>query len=176
MLQTTRSIPAESAPVTTSPEAFVCRSAEHRDLGAINEIISAAMNTWQLSERVKRLSLPLYQYRQPDFYHMDIVVAETRKPELLGVAALEPAAIPEPAGCPVSALLHGIYVSPGQVLRGIGSRLLESVQSIAGSKGFEGLLVKEHPRSTSFFEARGFEKLPMEDQSRDYPYRYWKAL
>ena len=176
MLQTTRPIPPDYSPANNPPESFALRRAEDRDLGQINEIISAAMNTWQLSERVKRLSLPLYQYRLPDFNNMDMVVAETEEHELIGVAALEPAAIPETTVGTVSALLHGIYVAPEQVRRGIGSRLLDSVQSIAESKGFEGLLVKAHPGSISFFEASGFEKLPIEDQSRDYPYRYWKAF
>ena len=176
MSQLPRSVPADGPLVTIPPEAFVLRPAQHSDLGQTNEIISAAMNTWQLSERVKRLSLPLYQYRLQDFDHMDIVVAETGEHELLGVATLETASVPDAVHGLYSVLLHGIYVAPRRIGHGIGSRLLESVRSIARAKNFEGLLVKANPESTWFFETHGFQKLPMEDQLRDYPYRYWKTF
>ncbi|MFT4650146.1 MAG: hypothetical protein ACI9AP_000314, partial [Flavobacteriales bacterium] len=39
-----------------------------------------------------------------------------------------------------------------------------------------GLLVKAQVDAVSFFNQAGFTKLPVEDYSRDYVYRYWKAV
>jgi len=39
------------------------RQAGPEDLGCINTLIAAAITTWDVTERVRRISLPLYQYR-----------------------------------------------------------------------------------------------------------------
>ena len=134
------------------------------------------MDTWRLSERVKRLSLPLYQYDENDLEHLLIVVAESEATTIAGIAAIEPADASECRRGHNTALLHGIYVDPLHHRGGIGTRLLSYMQVMASSRGFDGLLVKANPEAKTFFEARAFEKLPVEDRARDYPYRYWKLL
>ena len=157
-------------------EIINLRKAGNRDLAQINTLIAAAMDTWRLSERVKRLSLPLYRYDESDLDHLQVIVAETEDAGVAGIAAIEPADASE---CPRghnAALLHGIYVDPLLHRSGIGTRLLSYVQAMASSMCFSGLLVKANPAARSFFEARAFEKLPIEDPSRDYPFRYWKSF
>ena len=142
-------------------DIITLREAEHRDLCQINALIAAAMDTWRLSERVKRLSLPLYQYDENDLEHLLIVVAESEETTIAGIAAIEPADASE---CPRghnAALLHGIYVDPLHHRGGIGTRLLRYMQVIASSRGFDGLLVKANPEATTFFESRAFEQLPI---------------
>lgn len=134
------------------------------------------MDTWCLSKRIKRLSLPLYQYHAQDLEHLQVIVAETEETAIAGIAAIEPA---DSSECPRghnAALLHGIYVDPIRHRYGIGTRLLSYMRVMASSWGYDGLLVKANPEARTFFEARAFEKLPVEDLSRDYPYRYWKLL
>ena len=63
------------------------RTARQADLEAINRVIEAAVMTWDLPERVKRLSLPSYRYTSVDFEHFEIVVAEDDRQSMLGIGA-----------------------------------------------------------------------------------------
>ena len=167
---------SEGVSNNSGTHTITLRKAEYRDLGQINTLIAAAMDTWRLSKRVKRLSLPLYQYHAQDLEHLQVIVAETEATTIVGIAAIEPADASEYPRGQNAALLHGIYVDPIRHRYGIGTRLLRYMQATASSRGYDGLLVKANPEARTFFEARAFEKLPIEDPSRDYPYRYWKLL
>ena len=167
---------SEGVSNVSGADNITLRKAEYRDLGQINTLIAAAMDTWRLSKRVKRLSLPLYQYNAQDLEHLQVIVAETEATTIAGIAAIEPADASEYPRGHNAALLQGIYVDPFRHRNGIGTRLLRYMQATASSRGYDGLLVKANPEARTFFEARAFEKLPIEDPSRDYPYRYWKLL
>lgn len=148
------------------------RIAGRLDLPAVNALIERAMTTWDTTERMRRLALPVYQYRQDDVDHMWLLAAEARDGALAGVAVLEEA---DNAGLPVPGgglLLHGIYVTPDAMGMGIGRALLESSAGIARALGREGLLVKAIRQSRGFFERCGLHALPALEES-DYPYRYW---
>ena len=152
------------------------RKAGWHDLAQINSLIEAAMGTWRLAERVKRLSLPMYQYCKQDLEHLQVIVAETRGFDVVGVAAIEAA---DASDCPYghsAALLHGIYVDPSRHRAGIGACLLEHVQQVASLNNFDGMLVRANPEATPFFEARDFKKLPVENPERDYHYRFWRTF
>lgn len=152
------------------------RMAEGADLEAVNELIEVAMDTWDLSDRVKRISLPLYRYQAHDLEHLQVVVAETVDSRLVGVAAVEqPVSGTHDTGC-CTAMLHGIYVAADDHRKGIGSLLLASIEKLASRENVDGLLVKARPEASSFFRARGFAALPVDNHSRDYPYRYFKHL
>lgn len=146
------------------------------DLDAANAVVEAAIMTWSVSDRVKRLSLPSYRYQPHDLDHLTLRVAEGAAGEVIGVAAWEPA---EAADAPQAAralLLHGIYVETDLQGKGIGSRLLDASIQAARQGGFEGLLVRANPDAAGFFSARGLAHLPVEDPVRDYPHRNWLAL
>ena len=98
------------------------RPATAADIEALNGVVERAFMTWNLPERVKRLSLPSYRYRALDLDFQHIVVAETPIHGIIGVAAWEPA---EPRDLPsglTGLLLHGLYVEPAHIHRGIGSQ------------------------------------------------------
>jgi GNAT superfamily N-acetyltransferase len=176
-------LPAEAMPddltTATSTSAFQAgplnlREAQSFDLESVNELIAAAMNTWNLTNRVKRISLPLYRYQLHDLEYLQIVVAATVDSRITGVAALERAHQTDlPDGLSAS-ILHGLYVTPDWHRKGIGSLLLERIETIARSEGAAGLLAKARPEAMPFFESCGFEKLPVEDHARDYPHRFYK--
>ena len=67
------------------------RPAGQADLEAINRVIEAAVMTWHLPDRVKRLSLPAYRYDSVDLDHLDIVLAEDGRQNIIGIAAWEQA-------------------------------------------------------------------------------------
>lgn len=144
------------------------------DLERINRIVGAAIGTWDLPERVKRISIPLYHYHESDLPHMQFVLARSRQiGETVGLAALEDA---DPAEGPVpgAMLLHGIYVDPRYHRKGIGGLLLSAAEKLAARHEASGLLVKAQADAVPFFEAIGYERLPVEDSLRDYAYRFWK--
>jgi len=146
------------------------------ELDCINEIIAAATYTWNLPKRVKRLSLPLYQYLENDLEHMQFLLAEAGDFGFIGLAALEEVDEPDGPDGQNTWLLHGLYVYPGHHRQGVGSRLIESAEAVSKAKGVAGLLVRAQAEAQPFFAKRGYSKLPIEDGSRDYAHRYWKAV
>lgn len=156
--------------------AIWLRPAVPADLDAINAVIERAVMIWNLPERVKRLTLPSYRYSAHDLDHLRIVIAEDAERIVLGEAAWEPASARDlPAG-KSGLLLHGLYVDPVRQRAGVGSRLLDAAVMATREQGFEGLLVKARPEAEGFFRARGLTPLPVTDDERDYPHRFWKAV
>jgi len=156
--------------------AFRLRQAHADDLPAINGVVERAIATWQLPERVKRLSLPSYRYHMHDLVHLHLVVAEDDDHVLVGVAAWEPANSRDLPAEKRGLLLHGLYVDPSHQHRGIGSWLLDAAEVAARTQGLDGVLVKAQADAKGFFEARGLQRLPVEDAARHYPHRFWLAV
>ena len=132
--------------------------------------------TWDLPDRVKRLSLPSYRYHTGDLSHLTLVVAETSRRDIVAAAAMEPA---DPADTPAGRnglLLHGIYVAPERHRQGVGSKLLDAAVQAARDGRFDGLLVKANRDARRFFFNRGLRPLPVENPNRDYPHRFWYDL
>lgn len=164
---------AERTAVSAGPPAL--RAGGPEDLEAANAVILRAIRTWDLPERVKRLSEPLYQYKAADIEILELVLAE-RGGRVVGVAAWEPASPRDTPGGRSALLLHGIYVDPDAAGSGVGTRLLEAAREAARKRGREGLLVKAQRGAEGFFLARGFERVPVSDPGRDYPYRLWTEV
>ena len=70
--------------MTAASIAIWLRPATQVDLAAINAVIERAVMTWQLPERVKRLTLPSYRYSAHDLEHLHIVIAEDAERTVLG--------------------------------------------------------------------------------------------
>jgi predicted N-acetyltransferase YhbS len=156
--------------------AVSLRQAEEADLAALNAVIERAVMTWNLPERVKRLSLSTYRYQPHDLEHLHLVVAEDAGQAIIGVAAWESANARDLPADKRGLLLHGLYIDPAQARRGVGGRLLEAALDAAREQGCDGLLVKAQSDAAGFFAARGMQPLPVVDIARDYPYRFWQAL
>ncbi len=152
------------------------RRAEEADLAPLNAVIERAVMTWNLPERVKRLSLATYRYQAHDLEHLHIVLAEDAGQAIVGVAAWEPATARDVPDGMRGLLLHGLYVDPAHARRGIGSRLLEAALDTAREQGFDGLLVKAQSEAVGFFATRGMAPLPVADAARDYPHRFWQPV
>ena len=157
-------------------EGFELRLATLVDLPALNQVIEAAVMSWQLPERVKRLSLASYRYDETDLQHLEIWVAEDSALGIVGVAGWEAA---DPLDLPKDwqgVLLHGLYVMPEQHGRGWGRRLLALAESTVAQGGYDGVLVKAQAEAVGFFERQGYEYLPVEDGARHYAQRMWKRV
>lgn len=155
---------------------MLIRSATQADLACINHIIDAAIMTWNLPERVKRLALPSYHYNETDLAHLQIVIATDAQQHCVGVAAWEPAANRDVPGQKSALLLHGIYVAPAYHQRGIGRQLFEHVEVVARQNDYDGILVKAQHNANGFFSRLGLHRLVIENAERDYANRYWKDI
>ena len=155
---------------------FLLREACLSDLPSINQVIESAIMSWNLPERVKRLSLPSYQYDERDLAHMHLVVAENREREIIGVYALD---LADSRDVPVNEsalLLHGIYVMADKHHQGIGQALFAHAENQVRSRGKAGLLVKAQPGAIGFFRAQNMVQKAVQDTIRDYPYLFWKRI
>jgi predicted N-acetyltransferase YhbS len=150
----------------------IVREAKPEDLSSINQVISSAIMSWSIPDRVKRLSLPIYSYSPQDLQHLFVIVAEDRT-GVIGTAACEPVNRSETPLRKRGMLLHGIYVRSDRHRQGIGSQLLCEARRQARRRGADGLLVKAHSEACGFFSAKGLRMLPVNDPTRDYPYRFW---
>jgi len=112
------------------------RLAKETDLEAVNSIIHAAVMTWDLPARVKRLSLPGYSYNVTDFDHLVIVVAENQRHEIVGTAAWEPAdARDTPPGARLPSCCTAFMSTPRIITRGLAVDFSEPLKRLPANAG-----------------------------------------
>jgi predicted N-acetyltransferase YhbS len=155
-----------------SSSKTILRFGSTDDLDAVNTLVEAAIMTWDLPERVKRLSVPSYRYNNHDLEHLKLVIVESATGDIMGIATWEPADAADTPQNQKGLLLHGLYVHPEHHYQGIGSRLLEVALDAGRQVGYDGLLVKANKDAKGFFAARGLRRLTVE-RPGDYPYRFW---
>lgn len=152
------------------------RPATALDLPAINRVIAAAVMTWKLPERVKRLSLPSYYYDAADLQHLTVEFIESEHTGVIAVAAWDEASREDVPGRQRGLLLHGLYVDPKFQRLGLGRQLLLRARDAALEGGYAGVLVKAQADAEGFFASAGLTKLPVENAARQYAGRYWLSL
>lgn len=151
------------------------RAATADDLLFINGIIEAAVMSWNLPERVKRLSMPAYRYDADALKKVDMQVASDSDGDIVGVVAWcapdEEAALEDRQAL----LLHGVFVDTTSHRQGVGRKMVEAALSQASERSLDGLLVRAQPDALAFFQALDFQQLPVVDEELDYKHRYWRA-
>ncbi len=150
------------------------RPATDVDLDVINRVIDAAIMSWDLPARVKRLSLASYHYNEFDLQHYDILVA-VQDDRIVGVVAWDKQAHPLPHQ-QQALFVHGLYVHPDHQHQGIGSRLFERAETAMHENKLDGLLVKAQKAAVGFYQARGMRKLAVTNSDREFAHRYWKPV
>jgi len=153
---------------------WTIESAVARDLPGINRVLATAINAWTVSERVKRLALPLYHYDLADLEDLHIYKAVDTQGVILGVIAWGAVAPAETLGREGEALLNGIYVDPAFQGLGIGKSLFEYARQRAEGFGYRGFIVKASKDAIGFFERIGLDRV--ESDKANYPYLFWKAF
>jgi GNAT superfamily N-acetyltransferase len=146
-------------------------SAGARDLPKINRVISAAINAWTVSDRVKRLALPLYHYDQADLEDLHIEKSLDTHGTILGVIAWGAVGPEDTLGRAGEAVLHGIYVEPAFQGLGVGKALLEHAVRHAAVARYRGFIIKASKDAVRFFEQLGC--IREEDAPNAYPYLFW---
>ena len=150
------------------------RNGKISDLDNINTVIKDAIMTWDLPERVKRLSIGSYLYNSLDFEHINFIVAVDVDCNIIGVATWNDADNKDTPSACNAILLHGIYVSPHFHHKNIGTQLIEKINTVAMSGNYKGVLVKAQKDAIGFFISQGMKKLDVENPSRHYENRFWK--
>jgi GNAT superfamily N-acetyltransferase len=151
------------------------RRAGSQDLDAVNAVVEAGVRSWNLPERVKRLVMPSYRYTAADLDHVDLRVLEFGG-DLAGLAAWESLAPGElPERVPAT-LLHGLYVSPAHHRCGFATMLVEDGEQAVRAARQAGILVRAQAGAEGFFARRGFTRLPVRDEVRDYAARFWRSV
>ena len=140
------------------------------DLESINQVIDDAVMTWPLSERNKRLTVPILSYDQQDFRQFRFLLYKDGG-RLIGVAAWDAENMLVTTNGR-GHLLHGLYVAPSHQRRGYGQRLMEEAFMASEMLGADGLIVKAQRIALGFFQHCGLKVLPVQD-STDYPYLLW---
>lgn len=140
------------------------------DLDTINQVIDDAVMSWPLSERNKRLSVPILRYDQQDFKEYRFLLGKDAG-HVVGVAAWNAQTLlSTPSGN--GHLLHGLYIASAYQGRGFGTLMMRKVLLLSEMKGADGLLVKAQRPSVTFFEHLGMGLLRAENPN-DYPYQFW---
>ena len=148
---------------------------ESDQLEHANRIVEKCVQGWDLTDKIKRLSIPSYRYNQSDFDYLMMFAAYDQQQKLVGVLALEYDLAVTLPGRRSGLLLHGLYVDPAFQHAGIGSKLSEFAVQQSIEQGFQGIWVKAQVDANGFFEKAGFEELPVVDPERDYLHRWWKS-
>jgi len=147
-----------------------------QELAGINRVIEAAIMTWDLPDRVKRLALPSYRYSDIDRRILGFLVARNPRSRIVGLASWEPLEEKDSPHGQTALLLHGLYVDPALHRQGIGRALIDALLAQMAVAGRDGLLVKAQRDAVAFFSACGFLPLPVHDESRQYTHRLWKPV
>ena len=151
------------------------QTASATDQSAINRVITDAVMAWPMTERAKRLIIPVLCYNADDLTFFQTIVWRDND-EIVAVAAwdITNRLILNKGR---ANLLHGLFVSPTSQGRGIGQALMAEVakQVAQADPLLDGLLIKAERVSVSFFEHCGLESIPALNAG-DYPYQFWKPL
>ena len=157
----------DGAPVPAS-DVLSLRLATSDDLPAVNALIERAVDTWALSERVKRLAKPTYRYDGIDLRFEELLIAASATVPL-GVAAWSGT---EPDTSLVrTALLHGLFVEPAHHGERIGAALFRLVRQRAAQAGFQSLVARVQRDAEGFFDRQGMT-LWGSPTGAVYPHRY----
>ena len=151
------------------------RTANITDLPGINRVIEGAVMSWDLPERVKRLSLPSYYYSEMDLQHLEIIITEENE-KIIALASWEVAEEKDTPDQQHGLLIHGLYVHPATQNQGLGTQLFRAIENIAKEKSLDGLLVKAQKDAVVFFEKLGMQPLTVTNPDKNYKNRFWKSL
>lgn len=150
------------------------RKAELDDLTEINAVITQAVMRWDLSERVKRLSIQSLSYDEVDFSHLDMLVAAGGKGQeaqhsVIGVIVWDSSAAPD------SVLVHGLFVRPDYQNRSLGRSLLGFLEVHLAKSGVIEMRVKAQKDAVGFFSRQGYFA-PDRAEPEDYKHYLVKVL
>lgn len=142
------------------------------DLPRINFVIKSAIMNWPLPDRLRKITVPVLQYREDDMAALSVLVAKLNG-EILGIAAWDSEPThPLPNG--LGGLFHGLFVLPLVQYQGIGTSLMNAVFDEARKIRTTGLLFKAQRVSRHYFERHNLTPLAATDD--EYPWQYWKRL
>ncbi|MFK7966829.1 MAG: N-acetyltransferase family protein [Burkholderiaceae bacterium] len=133
------------------------RIAQPVDLPRLNQVIADAISTWQVAERVRKLSRHAYQYDESDLADGQVLLLTDPSDEIVGVAHWGPASrVDAPAESINPAILHGLYLQANRHGQGLGKRLLAEAMRAACAANHDWLTLRAQRDAEAFFRSQGF--------------------
>ena len=154
-------------------------NAKAADLDTINALITTAIGTWPVSERLKRLAALPLRYNWADFQDFEMVLCYKAAAEI-GVAVWQPDAPIQVSDSNQAILLHGLYVAPDAQGQGVGRGLLEELAKRALMRKQDTLYVRAERFAVGFFRRVGGRQLAAhegpEAGEQAYPHRFLMSV
>lgn len=165
------SVEADSA----NPMQLSFCDARSEDLEKINRLIEAAIGTWPIGSRLRRLVATPLRYNWVDFQDFEMVLCYKAAAEI-GVAVWQPDAPLQMAESHQATLLHGLYVAPDAQGYGVGRGLLSEIAQRARARNQDTLYVRAERFATGFFRRVGGRQLQAQESpeagDQAYPHRF----
>ncbi|WP_049922068.1 GNAT family N-acetyltransferase [Halopiger djelfimassiliensis] len=119
---------------------------------SIRELGSEAYDDEQIRAWLSNVDPERYPLGEPGFH---VVIAERDDGEIVGFGLLdrEPSDLEDPAAGTVGA----VYVRPDHAREGVGSAILETLESAASEAGLERLVLTASRNAIEFYRRRGYE-------------------
>ncbi len=145
------------------------------DLRQLNDVIQRAVSTWQLPERVRRLTAPFFTVDEQDLRDRQWLVSKNQDGTVVGVAHWTKAlGYDLPEGCQGAAVIHGLYVDSTQQRRTVGTSLLRHIDQLALQADLPALVVRAQRSAESYFVSQQFRPLRDEPDGPTYPRGLWR--
>jgi GNAT superfamily N-acetyltransferase len=162
--------------MSAEPLSWALEAVDRSARAEVNAIIAAAIDSWPLPARLRRLATPVLAYREDDFdaYAIALVRATGPSDSAFGVVARCFEITPADESY---LFVHGLYLLPVLQRRGVGRQLLRQLEGEAAAAGARGVLIKAERVALPFFLRAGYTQLgPDAALGGDYPYRCWREL
>jgi GNAT superfamily N-acetyltransferase len=144
-------------------------------LQTMNTVVASSITAWNLVDRLHRLSVEAYRYRESDWIDHQFYGLRDQNNTLSAILALNNDTLELPGD--LSCLqIHGLYVHADYQRQGLGQRLIENAVKLARTRHLDAVFVKSHESAVSYFETLEFQWIPVMDEVRDYPYRLVRSL
>ncbi|MEC8126158.1 MAG: GNAT family N-acetyltransferase [Pseudomonadota bacterium] len=144
-------------------------------LQAINTVLTSSITTWNLVDRLRRLSSDTYHYRESNLIDDQVYGLRAQNKTPPAILALNDNALELPRDLS-SLQIHCLCVHADYQRQGLRQHLIENALKLAQMRHLNAVLVKSHESTVSYFEKQGFRLTPVIDEVCDFPYRLVRSV
>ena len=138
-------------------------------LESANSVIRSAVASWDLPERLKRLSAPVLQYSEIDLKDYEYALCIYRR-RVIATAFWRIIHWQDRID------LHGLFTAKPWQGIGAGGQLQKYIVENSGHPSLNHIYVKAHRCATSYFESTGYKKINPDEHASLYPHQYKKEI
>jgi GNAT superfamily N-acetyltransferase len=128
----------------------IVRDARPDEAAALSDLAFRSKAHWGYDDAFMEACRDELRVARADIETGGVLVAETDR-AIVGFAAL--------SGDPPDAELEAMFVDPGVIRTGTGTRLLAAALERARARGYRRLLIESDPNATGFYEHQGATRI-----------------